>query len=140
MIRKFFCKSEFSIQSHIQFKTIEKHKFFYKPFRFNLTAEHIHLYKFHLQSCLRLPLIQGRRTNFWYKNGYLCKAPNCQIIQKHRRKQFPLQALQFQFNRRTNKIAQISSSKLPGTPHANRLVKHTFGVKMATSERIQFQI
>ena len=45
-------------QFYIWFKTIGKNKFFYKPFSFNLTMEHIQLYKFHFQNSHTYRLVE----------------------------------------------------------------------------------
>ena len=45
--------------------------------------------------------------------------------------------IQFQFKCGTYPTIQISTLKLPRTPHAYRLVEQTFSAKMTTYEKLQ---
>ena len=55
-------------------------------------------------------------------------------------KQVLLEALPFQFNCGIYSSVQVSSSKLPKTPHAYRPVEQTFGAEITTSKKFQSHI
>ena len=96
------------------------------------------MYIFLLINVLSIPIDQDiSRTNFGHHSGYFWNYPISHIIQNHWKKQVLLQVFKFQFNCDAYPIVQISSSKLPMTPHTYSLEEQTFATKMGTSGKFQ---
>ena len=124
-----------NFQFHIQFKTIEKNKFYYRSFSSSLSMEHIKIYRFHLRNCLYSLYIQTRRRTriFGAKMTTFWKFPSTYNSKPLKKDKLEGLSFKIQSNSEAYPIVKISSSKLRMFSHACSREEQIFSTKMATS-------